>query len=154
MIDSLRLRLLWWLLIPMAAYVGLSTSDAYDNAVASATLVQDRALLASARMMAGQVGWNDGAPVVSIPPAALELFASPAQDAVYYQVRMDDDTLLAGRPDFPAEPDFAALYPVYTSTTSTASRCACSAISAPCSMKARCAWWRSRWARPCKAARR
>lgn len=116
MIDSLRLRLLWWLLIPMAAYVGLSTSDAYDNAVASATLVQDRALLASARMMAGQVGWNDGAPVVSIPPAALELFASPAQDAVYYQVRMDDDTLLAGRPDFPAEPDFAALYPVYTST--------------------------------------
>jgi two-component system sensor histidine kinase TctE len=75
MIDSLRLRLLWWLLIPMAVYVGLSTSDAYDNAVSSATLVQDRALLASARMMAGQVGWNDGAPVVSVPPAALELFA-------------------------------------------------------------------------------
>ena len=117
MIDSLRLRLLWWLLIPMAVYVGLSTSDAYDNAVSSATLVQDRALLASARMMAGQVGWNDGAPVVSVPPAALELFASPAQDAVYYQVRMDDDTLLAGRPDFPAQPDFAALYPVYTTTT-------------------------------------
>jgi two-component system sensor histidine kinase TctE len=117
MIDSLRLRLLWWLLIPMAVYVGLSTGDAYDNAVSSATLVQDRALLASARMMAGQVGWNDGAPVVSIPPAALELFASPAQDAVYYQVRMDDETLLAGRPDFPAEPDFAALYPVYTTTT-------------------------------------
>ena len=117
MIDSLRLRLLWWLLIPMAVYVGLSTSDAYDNAVSSATLVQDRALLASARMMAGQVGWNDGAPVVSVPPAALELFASPAQDAVYYQVLMDDDTLLAGRPDFPAQPDFAALYPVYTTTT-------------------------------------
>jgi two-component system sensor histidine kinase TctE len=117
MIDSLRLRLLWWLLIPMAVYVGLSTSDAYDNAVSSATLVQDRALLASARMMAGQVGWNDGAPVVSVPPAALELFASPAQDAVYYQVLMDDDTLLAGRPDFPAQPDFAALYPVYTTTS-------------------------------------
>jgi len=116
MIDSLRLRLLWWLLIPMAVYVGLSTSDAYDNAVSSATLVQDRALLASARMIAGQVGWNDGAPVVSVPPAALELFASPAQDAVYYQVLMDDNTLLAGRPDFPAVPDFAALYPVYTTT--------------------------------------
>lgn len=117
MIDSLRLRLLWWLLIPMAVYVVLSTSDAHDNATASATLIQDRALLASARMIAGQVGWSDGAPVVSVPPAALELFASPAQDAVYYQVLMDDDTLLAGRPDFPAQPDFAALQPVYTSTT-------------------------------------
>ena len=88
MIDSLRLRLLWWLLIPMAVYVGLSTSDAYDNAVSSATLVQDRALLASARMMAGQVGWNDGAPVVSVPPAALAgavlsfVHASVATDVV------------------------------------------------------------------------
>ncbi len=116
MIDSLRLRLLWWLLIPMAIYVGLSTSDAHDNAISSATLIQDRALLASARMIAGQVGWSDGAPVVSVPPAALELFASPAQDAVYYQVLLDDDTLLAGRPDFPAEPDFSALQPVYTTT--------------------------------------
>ncbi|MFJ3058324.1 sensor histidine kinase N-terminal domain-containing protein [Herbaspirillum sp. NPDC087042] len=116
MIDSLRLRLLWWLLIPMAVYVGLSTSDAHDNAISSATLIQDRALLASARMIAGQVGWSDGAPVVSVPPAALELFASPAQDAVYYQVLLDDDTLLAGRPDFPAEPDFSALHPAYATT--------------------------------------
>jgi two-component system sensor histidine kinase TctE len=125
MIDSLRLRLLWWLLIPMAVYVGLSTSDAYDNAVSSATLVQDRALLASARMMAGQVGWNDGAPVVSVPPAALELFASPAQDAVYYQVLMDDDTLLAGRPDFPPSP---------TLRRSTRS------IPPPASRAGRCVW--------------
>lgn len=115
--DSLRLRLLLWLLIPMTAYVGLSANDAYDNAAASATLVQDRALLASARMIAGQVSWADSAPVVSIPPAALEMFASPAQDAVYYQVLMDDTTLLAGRPDFPADPDFAAIHPVYATTS-------------------------------------
>lgn len=117
MIDSLRLRLLLWLLIPMAVYVGLSASDAYDNASSSATLIQDRALLASARMIAGQVTWQDSAPVVSIPPAALEMFASPAQDAVYYQVLMDDTTLLAGRPDLPVDPDFSALQPVYTTTT-------------------------------------
>lgn len=116
-IDSLRLRLLLWLLIPMTAYVGLSANDAYDNAAASATLIQDRALLGSARMIAGQVTWQDGAPVVTIPPAALEMFATPAQDAVYYQVRMDDNTLLAGRPDFPADPDFAAVQPVYATTT-------------------------------------
>ena len=76
MIVSLRLRLLLWLLIPLTVYVGISTRYTYDSAVASADLVQDRALLASARMIAGQVNWQDGAPTVSIPPAALELFAS------------------------------------------------------------------------------
>jgi two-component system sensor histidine kinase TctE len=113
MIDSLRLRLLLWLLIPMTAYVGISSSDAYDNAVAGATLIQDRALLASARMIAGQVQWVDGAPAVNVPPAALEMFASPSHDNVYYQVLMDDETLLAGRLDFPLDVDFADAQPVY-----------------------------------------
>jgi len=117
MIVSLRLRLLLWLLIPLAVYVGISTRDTYVSAVASANLVQDRALLASARMIAGQVNWQDGAPTVSIPPAALELFASPSRDQVYYQVLMDDDTLLAGRPDFPVTVDFAQLAPAYSTTS-------------------------------------
>lgn len=117
MIVSLRLRLLLWLLIPLTVYVGVSASYTYDSAAASAHLIQDRSLVASARMIAGQVTWENGAPVVNIPPAALEMFASPAQDQVYYQVRMDDGTLLAGRPDFPADVDFAATAPVYASTT-------------------------------------
>ena len=110
------LRLLLWLLIPLTIYVGISTRYSYDSAVASADLVQDRALLASARMIAGQVNWEEGAPIVSIPPAALELFASPSRDQVYYQVLMDDDTLLAGRPDLPVTIDFSLIAPTYTST--------------------------------------
>ncbi|MBB3211581.1 two-component system sensor histidine kinase TctE [Herbaspirillum sp. Sphag1AN] len=117
MIVSLRLRLLLWLLIPLTVYVGISTRYTYDSAVASADLVQDRALLASARMIAGQVNWQDGAPSVSIPPAALELFASPSHDQVYYQVLMDDDTLLAGRPDVPVTIDFAQTTPSYSTTS-------------------------------------
>ncbi len=116
MIVSLRLRLLLWLLIPLTVYVGVSTSFTHDSAVASADLVQDRALLASARMMAGQVTWEDGAPVVNIPPAALEMFASPDHDEVYYQVLMDDNTLLAGRPDFPVDVDFSLTAPAYVTT--------------------------------------
>eukprot|EP01037_Dinobryon_pediforme_P039832 gene39832-48650_t len=68
-------------------------------------------------MIAGQVNWQDGAPTVSIPPAALELFASPSRDQVYYQVLMDDDTLLAGRLDFPVTVDFAQLAPAYSTTS-------------------------------------
>jgi two-component system sensor histidine kinase TctE len=117
MIVSLRLRLLLWLLIPLTCYVGISTSYTYDSAVASADLVQDRSLLASARMIAGQVTWQDGAPIVSVPPAALELFASPSHDQVYYQVLMDDETLLAGRPDFPVDIDFSLIAPAYATTT-------------------------------------
>lgn len=68
-------------------------------------------------MIAGQVNWQDGAPSVSIPPAALELFASPSHDQVYYQVLMDDDTLLAGRPDVPVKIDFAQTTPSYSTTS-------------------------------------
>ena len=117
MIVSLRLRLLLWLLIPLTVYIGISSRYTYDSAVASADLVQDRALLASARMIAGQVNWQEGAPTVSIPPAALELFASSSHDEVYYQVMMDDDTLLAGRPDFPVAVDFSQLAPAYSTTS-------------------------------------
>jgi two-component system sensor histidine kinase TctE len=117
MIVSLRLRLLLWLLLPLTVYVGISTRYTYDSAVASADLVQDRSLLASARMIAGQVGWEDGAPIVSVPPAALELFATPSHDEVYYQVLMDDETLLAGRPDFPADVDFSLIAPAYRNTS-------------------------------------
>ena len=116
MIVSLRLRLLLWLLIPLTVYVGISTSYTYDSAVASANLIQDRALVASARMIAGQVTWVDGAPTVNIPPAALEMFASPSHDEVYYQVLMDDETLLAGRPDFPVDVDFSLIAPAYATT--------------------------------------
>src|SRR5450830_43172 len=117
MIVSLRLRLLLWLLIPLTVYVGISTNYTYDSAVASANLIQDRALVASAGMIAGQVTWVDGAPEVNVPPAALELFATPSHDEVYYQVLMDDESLLAGRPDFPADVDFSIIAPAYATTT-------------------------------------
>ncbi len=118
MIDSLRLRLLLWLLIPLTIYVGISTAYTYTSAVTSADLIQDRSLLASARMIAGQITWEqEGVPSVSVPPAALEMFASPSHDKVYYQVLMDDNTLLAGRPDFPITVNYAQIEPTYTTIT-------------------------------------
>jgi two-component system sensor histidine kinase TctE len=101
MTNSLRIRLLWWLLVPLALYVFVTGKAEYDNARRTADLVQDNTLLASARMIAGEVEWADGLLRVDMPPAALEIFASPYGDQVFYNVSVDDDRLLAGLPDFP-----------------------------------------------------
>ncbi|NML32446.1 sensor histidine kinase [Paraburkholderia antibiotica] len=104
MANSLRVRLLWWLLVPLALYVFVTGKTEYDNARSTANLVQDNQLVASARMIAGEVEWMDGFLRVDVPPAALEIFASPYRDQVFYSVRVDDGRLLAGTPDFPARP--------------------------------------------------
>ncbi|WP_233834061.1 sensor histidine kinase [Paraburkholderia sp. ZP32-5] len=104
MSNSLRIRLLWWLLVPLALYVLVTGETEYDNARRTANLVQDNQLVASARMIAGEVEWVDGFLRVDVPPAALEIFASPYRDQVFYSVRVDDGRLLAGTPDFPARP--------------------------------------------------
>ncbi|SAK82832.1 integral membrane sensor signal transduction histidine kinase [Caballeronia hypogeia] len=101
MTNSLRVRLLWWLLVPLAIYVFVTGKAAYDNARHTADLVQENILLASARMIAGEVEWSDGRLLVDVPPAALEVFASPYGDQVFYNVSVDDGRLLAGVPDFP-----------------------------------------------------
>jgi len=101
MANSLRIRLLWWLLVPLALYVFVTGKTEYDNARRTANLVQDNQLVASARMIAGEVEWRDGFLRVDVPPAALEIFASPYRDQVFYGVRVDDGQLLAGTPDFP-----------------------------------------------------
>jgi two-component system, OmpR family, sensor histidine kinase TctE len=101
MTNSLRVRLLWWLLVPLAFYVFVTGKAAYDNARHTADLVQENTLLASARMIAGEVEWSDGRLLVDVPPAALEVFASPYGDQVFYNVSVDDGRLLAGAPDFP-----------------------------------------------------
>jgi len=91
---------LWWLLVPLALYVFVTGKAEYDNVRRTADLVQDNQLISSARMIAGEVEWVDGFLRVDVPPAALEVFASPYGDQVFYSVRVDDGRLLAGTPDF------------------------------------------------------
>lgn len=114
MIVSLRLRLLLWLLIPLTLFVFISASLSYRSARQTADLIQDHALLASAQVIAGEIQWLDGMPHVNVPPAALELLASPEQDRVYYQVMTDHERLLAGRTDFPEALRFPVTAPAFS----------------------------------------
>ncbi|MGZ9709888.1 sensor histidine kinase [Glaciimonas sp. GNP009] len=114
MIISLRFRLLLWLLIPLAIFIILSASLSYRSAQQTADLIQDRALLTSAQVIASDIVWLDGIPQVSVDPAALELFSSPQQDHVYYQVITNQGLLMAGHPDLPGPVDFNGTGPQFS----------------------------------------
>jgi two-component system sensor histidine kinase TctE len=73
----------------------------YQSAVDTASVVQDRLLLGSARGIAEQIRFEDGSFVHQIPPSALELFQSTQPDHIYYRVTTGDGRLLAGYTELP-----------------------------------------------------
>jgi two-component system sensor histidine kinase TctE len=99
--HSLRARLLAWVLLPLAFTVGVNAWLSYWGAVETASEVQDRLLLGSARSIAEQIRFEDGFYVNQIPPAALELFQSTQPDHIYYRVTTGTGRLLAGYTDLP-----------------------------------------------------
>ncbi len=115
MMHSLRARLLGWLLVPVAAFVSVTGLMSYDAARETAGLLQDNALLASARMIGEEVNWENGVLIARIPPAALEMFESPYQDQVFYRVVKGRAGLLGGTPNL-ALPAHATPRPVFYDT--------------------------------------
>jgi len=107
-IGSLRFNLIAWLILPAALILGLSAWFSYASALRLATLVMDRQLVASARMMAEAAQYTDGQLDVVIPPSALELFATDSHDEVAYEVIGPNGELLAGYPGLSAPPDIGA----------------------------------------------
>jgi two-component system sensor histidine kinase TctE len=98
---SLRVRLLGWVLLPLACTVALDAWLSYQSAVDTASVVQDRLLLGSARGIAEQIRFEDGFFVHQIPPSALELFQSTQPDHIYYRVTTGAGRLLAGYTELP-----------------------------------------------------
>jgi two-component system sensor histidine kinase TctE len=102
--TSLRAQLLLWLLVPLALATLVDAYASWRAAMQTATIVQERMLLGAARVIGEQVRFEDGALQVSVPPAALEMFASPSHDRVFYRATADGDTLLTGYYDLPLPP--------------------------------------------------
>jgi two-component system sensor histidine kinase TctE len=94
--HSLRGRLLAWVVLPLAGAVVVDGVISHRNAAATATVVQDRLLLGSARIVAEQLRFEDGAIQGRIPPAALELFQSGDVDRVFYRVITSDGRTVTG----------------------------------------------------------
>ena len=102
--SSLRARLLLWLLVPLGVAAVLNIWFANWEARKTATMVQDRMLLGSARIIAQQIRYDEGLLEVAIPPAALELFQSADQDRVYYRIASGRGVLLSGYAELPPPP--------------------------------------------------
>jgi len=114
--GSLRGRLLWWLLLPLALFVTVSGALSYQTMQETADLLQDNALLSSVRVIGEDIDWDNGNIVVQIPPAALELFESPDQDNVFYRVEGTQHRLLAGNPDLRLPAGLSSVPVFYTTT--------------------------------------
>jgi len=102
--SSLLRQLMGWLLLPLALLAALDLWITYRDARQTATLVQQRMLLGAARMIGQQIEIQDGQPNAVLPPAALELFASPYADRVYYRITLANGELLLGYPELPPPP--------------------------------------------------
>jgi len=98
-LRSVRSKLLAWVLIPLAGAIALNAVATYRDAVQTATVVQDRLLLGSARSIGEQVVYEDGAYHYQILPSALELFQSTQPDRIYYRITAGTGQLLAGYTD-------------------------------------------------------
>ncbi|MDQ6685243.1 MAG: sensor histidine kinase N-terminal domain-containing protein [Pseudomonadota bacterium] len=101
MSESLSRQLLVWVLLPVGAAVAVQAEVSWHEADRTATVVQDRLLLGSARMIAEQLRYEEGELQHLIPPAALELFQSPEGDRVFYRLTTAAGVLLAGSDELP-----------------------------------------------------
>lgn len=103
-IDSLRLQLLCWLLLPLAGLMAVNVWLSYRQARATADLVTDRTLDAAARAIAEDTRLDRGVIDATVPPVALEMFDTGHRDRVYYRVDTAAGRLLTGHPDLPKPP--------------------------------------------------
>lgn len=112
--DSLRLQLLRWLLLPLAGLVAVNVFTSWRQASATADLVTDRTLDASVRAIAEDVRIDRGVIDAIVPPVALEMFDTGHRDRVFYRVDTAAGRLLTGYPDLPLpEPAPKASAPVH-----------------------------------------
>lgn len=102
--QSLRLRLMLWLALPVALVLAGSLWLSWRTAWHQSMLIMQRNLTSSARMIAEQVRYRDGAVGVVVPPAALELFVTDAHDEVAYAVFDPEGVLIAGFPGLDPPP--------------------------------------------------
>lgn len=99
--GSLRRQLLAWLLIPLSLLTAADLVDDYLDAQRTAGIVFDRLLLASARTIAQDIRFDNGVAHVDVSRGAVEAFAWPEPDRVYYRVSDGDGRLLAGTAELP-----------------------------------------------------
>lgn len=102
--DSLYRRLLGWLLLPLLVLGSLILIQAWVDARRTADRAFDRLLEAASLAIAEQVQWQDDRLWLDLPPAALEMLATDAEERVFYSLVDGQGRLITGNADLPGDP--------------------------------------------------
>lgn len=102
--DSLYRRLLIWLLLPLLALGGLVGLATWVEARRTADRAFDRLLEAATLAIAEQVQWQDGQLWLDLPPAALEMLATDAEERVFYALYDGAGRFVTGNAKLPGDP--------------------------------------------------
>lgn len=103
-VASLRRRLLGWILLPLAALIGINAWVGYGQAVQAANEAYDRSLYLAARTVAEELVWRDGQVQLELMKAAGYLFENHTGSRLFYKVNTVSGQWLAGvqaLPDLP-----------------------------------------------------
>ena len=112
-VASLRRRLLSWILLPLAALIGVNAWVGYGNAVQAANEAYDRSLYLAARTLAEELAWRDGRVQLDVMKAAGYLFENHTGSRLFYKVTTPGGQWLAGvaaLPDVPVRAQSAVKY--------------------------------------------
>lgn len=102
--DSLYRRLLAWLLIPLLVLGGLMLLQAWGEARRTADRAFDRLLEAASLAIAEQVQWQNDRLWLDLPPAALEMLATDAEERVFYTLIDQEGRVITGNAELPGDP--------------------------------------------------
>lgn len=84
--GTLKRRLGIWLLATVGVLGSFLLVEAYTNAQRAANRAFDSQLEAASLTIAEAIQWQDGRPIVEIPPAALQILATDQQERVFYTI--------------------------------------------------------------------
>ncbi|WP_242458061.1 sensor histidine kinase [Halomonas sp. YLGW01] len=106
---SLYRRLMTWLLLPLLGLGALMLIQAYLDARHTADRAFDRLLEAATLAIADRVQWQDDQLWLDLPPAALEMLATDAEERVFYALYDGDGDFITGNARLPGDtrPDLA-----------------------------------------------
>lgn len=100
--DSLYRRLLVWLLLPLLGLGTVMLIQAYLGARDTADRAFDRLLEASSLSIAEQVKWQGQHIWLDLPPTALEMLATGAEERVFYALYDAHDNFITGNAQLPS----------------------------------------------------
>lgn len=102
--QTLRHKLLLYLLIPLGVLWVFSAMYTYFIARNYANIAYDRALFDSVESIEEQIDIKNGQITLDLPEIARKILRFDQQDKVYFDVRLADGRLLAGEVDIPDPP--------------------------------------------------